>query len=308
MYYYQLYGLKVQSNIEFVQLYSVEPFPLEAADMDIWVEKSDELSKPFEKIKAAGKYFDITDHGIWFDNQAGHFLVETQNGKTIMKCIKYSDITYDEAKAFLLGNCLAIAMTQRKKLAIHGSTLLVGEKAIIVCGGSGSGKSTTAMGVIDKGAGLLADDISVIDIVSESGKAIAYPGFPEQKLCRDAALERGLELDSLRYIDEDKDKFALDRDSIFVKEKKEVSDIFIISKSNGSAVEIEEVSGEDSINAVIDNLFLRDLYNGVFSLEPTYALKCIKLAAQVRIHRISRPRDKDTRKEIVDIIFDELAR
>ncbi|MDC7294819.1 MULTISPECIES: HPr kinase/phosphorylase [unclassified Butyrivibrio] len=308
MYYYQVYGLVAQSNIEFPQLLPVEPFPEENTEIEIYVENSDALSRSFEEIKASGKYFDLTENGIWFDNSAGHFEIETQNGKTVMKCVKCSDIKYQEAQSYLLGNSLAIAMTQRKKIAIHGSTLAVGNKAIIICGGSGSGKSTTAMGVIDRGAKLLADDISVIDIDKVTGKTLAYPGFPEQKLCRDAALEKGLNLDTLRYIDEEKDKFALDRNSIFVKEGMEVSDIYMIAPYMGETLEIEDITGEDSLKAIIDNLFLKELYEGLFRLEPSDVFKCVKLASEAKIHKIFRPLEKNTKDEIVDYIIISVTR
>ena len=308
MYFYELYGLKVQSNIEFVQLLPAEPFPEENTEIVICLENSDALSRTFEEIKASGKYFDLTENGIWFDNSAGHFEIETLNGKTVMKCVKCSDITDQEAQSYLLGNSLAIALTQRKKIAIHGSTLAVGDKAIIICGGSGSGKSTTAMGVIDKGAKLLADDISVIDVDMATGNALAFPGFPEQKLCRDAALEKGLDLNSLRYIDEEKDKFALDRNSIFVKESMEVSDIYIIAPYSGNALEVMNITGEDSLKAIIDNLFLKELYDGLLRLEPTDVFKCLKLASKAKIHKIYRPLEKNTKDEIVDYIIGSVAR
>ena len=305
MYYYLLYGLKVKSNIEFVQLLPAEPFPEEDTEIEICLEDSDVLSRPFEEIKAAGKFFDLTENGIWFDNSAGHFEIETLSGKTVMKCARYSDTKVQEAQSYLLGNCLALALTQRKKIAIHGSTLAVGDKAIIICGGSGDGKSTTAMGIIEKGAGLLADDISVVDI-DANGKAIVYPGFPEQKLCRDAALEKGLDLNTLRYIDEDKDKFALDRNSIFVTECMELSDIFVIGRHNGDNVETEDIVGEDSLNTIISNFFLRDLYDGLFGLDPMDVFKCVKIASQARIHRISRPMGRNTKDEIVSYIIGEI--
>ena len=308
MYFYELYGLKVQSNIEFVQLLPAEPFPEENTEIVICLENSDALSRTFEEIKASGKYFDLTENGIWFDNSAGHFEIETLNGKTVMNCVKCSDITDQEAQSYLLGNSLAIALTQRKKIAIHGSTLAVGDKAIIICGGSGSGKSTTAMGVIDKGAKLLADDISVIDVDMATGNALAFPGFPEQKLCRDAALEKGLDLNSLRYIDEEKDKFALDRNSIFVKESMEVSDIYIIAPYSGNALEVMNITGEDSLKAIIDNLFLKELYDGLLRLEPTDVFKCLKLASKAKIHKIYRPLEKNTKDEIVDYIIGSVAR
>ena len=194
MFYYQLYGLKVQSNIEFPQLMECDETENVSADITIDITEGNSLRNKYASHLEKGCIHQFTECGVWFHNQAGDFLVETVNGKTRMLCEKFEDTDIGVARSFLMGNCIALAMTQRKKIVIHGSTVCLGDKTVLVCGDSGTGKSTTAMALIDEGASLMADDISVIDI-DPSGVAYAYPAFPEQKVCRDAAESRGLNLE-----------------------------------------------------------------------------------------------------------------
>lgn len=307
MYFYELYGLKVKSNIEFVQLLPLDINMSEQPDMIISVEDGGELSRPSEEILAEGNSFGITDNGIWFNNQAGKFVIEIINGTSYMRCKKCIDVHLSIIRSFLLGNCLAIAMTQRKKIVIHGSTLVKNDKAILVCGASGTGKSTTSAGLIDNGFKLMADDISIIDIDQSTGKMVSFPGFPEQKICKDAALDRGLDLDYLRFVNEDRDKYALDRMNIFHNHIVEVTDIFILKLANDGDVSISKICGEDKLNAITENLFLKDLYGFMFNLDTMDVLKCIKLAGQANIFKITRLKGKDTRNIILEYIGEVLG-
>lgn len=197
---YQLYDLKIKSNIEFPQMNIVSNCLYKDPDVEIVVEETDELAKSVQELIKEGNNFGKTIDGIWFKNQAGHFTIEYREGKSYMVCRKYKDVHISIVRSFLLGNALAIMLTQRNKIVLHGSTLVNGNETFLVCGGSGSGKSTLSMALIDKGKELMSDDISVIDIDPKTGDCFAYPGFPEQKLCRDAAVKEGYDLDTLRYV------------------------------------------------------------------------------------------------------------
>jgi serine kinase of HPr protein (carbohydrate metabolism regulator) len=55
--------------------------------------------------------------------------------------------------------------------AIHGTTVLLNGRAVMIRGGSGSGKSDLALRLIDRGAQLLSDDYT--DVVLRDGGVIA---------------------------------------------------------------------------------------------------------------------------------------
>ncbi len=277
---YILYGLKLQSNIEFPQLILDVDIGSEY-DVEIAVEDTDELSKTVEELRAEGNHSGKTQYGMWFGNQAGTFTIEYYDGLSRIICRKYKDVDISIVRSFLLGNVLAIMLTQRGKIVIHGSTLVMGDKTFMVCGDSGAGKSTLSMALQDKGAKLMADDISVIDADSD-GECYAYSGFPEQKLCRDAAERQGYDLDLLKYVNEDHEKHSIDRNDIFLEGKRRPVAMFVLRKKSADAMSTKvmasEITGADKVNAITDRFFLSGLYHGVFVLEPEEMMKCVMLA------------------------------
>lgn len=305
MYRYSLYGLIVDSNTEFPQLLECS----EQGDANITIDINNEnsLKEKYNFLLEKGCIHHFTEHGVWFHNHAGDFLVETIGDKTRMICEKNDDTDIGIARSFLMGNCIALAMTQRKKIVLHGSTLRMGDKTVLVCGDSGTGKSTTAMALIDKGALLMADDISVIDI-DHDGTAYAYPAFPEQKLCRDAVVSRGLNVDELRYIDEERDKFSYLRNDIFVNEKQKVDcmiSLHLSSSRQGKAesdngVMINEIDGGEKVNVITNRFFLDWLYGYELSLEPSEMMKCVALAAQINVFDVTRTKGIDTKEKLVN--------
>lgn len=311
MYRYSLYGLIAESNTEFPQL--LECNKQGEADITIDISKEKTLKEKYRSLLEKGHIHFFTEHGVWFHNQAGDFLVETINEKTRMICEKNENTDVGIARSFLMGNCIALAMTQRKKIVLHGSTVSIGDKTVLVCGDSGTGKSTTSMALIDEGGKLLADDISVLD-VGKDGLVYSYPGFPEQKLCRDAAESNGYDLEKLRYIDEDRDKFSVDRRDIFVNEKRKVDamvSLHIIPRAVNdeeyvNGVKLRFIDGAEKVNAITSRFFLEWLYGYGIGLEPDEMLKCVYLADQINIIDVTRVRGVETKKEVVDRILENI--
>ena len=307
---YRVYGLVFKSNSDFPQLIPDDASDAQNYDVEVVVEESDELSKTVQELQAEGKNFGKTADGIWFKNQAGYFTVEYRDGMSYMTCRKYKDVHVSIVRSFLLGNALAVMLTQRRKIVLHGSTLVIGDKTIMVCGDSGAGKSTLSMALQDKGAKLMADDISVIDVDPSDGKCYAYSGFPEQKLCRDAAVRQGYDLDTLRYVNEDRDKYSIDSNSIFVEGKRIPDALFLLHKGNIGKMSEEvvsyEVIGAEKVNAITDRFFLNELYHGFLSLSPENMLKCVALAGQIKIVDMTRAVELDTISKLTEVILDNI--
>lgn len=60
---------------------------------------------------------------------------------------------------------IALLTTDRPLVALHGSALRCpGNDTIAIIGDSGAGKSTTALGLVRRGATLLADDLVLVDV------------------------------------------------------------------------------------------------------------------------------------------------
>ncbi|MEG0086908.1 MAG: hypothetical protein RR817_10585, partial [Niameybacter sp.] len=86
-------------------------------------------------------------------------------------------------KIFVMCSCLGFIMIQRNKVAIHGGTVVMGNKAVVITGNRGAGKSTLTTALRKKGYKFLADDVAATTLID---RPMVQCGFPYQKLCEDA--------------------------------------------------------------------------------------------------------------------------
>lgn len=319
MFIYKLYGIRAKSNIEFPQLVTIaDACKEENFDIVIEVTQGAELRAKLADAKNPDAKVGETEYGMWFSNQAGTFLLEHKGEISYMTCDKYEGVPDSIVRSFLLGNCIAIIMTLRKKVVLHGSTIVVKDKTVIVCGDSGTGKSTTAMALLDLGGKMLSDDISVLDVDHDDGIVYSLPGFPEQKLCRDAAVDNGFDLNTLTYIDEDRDKFSVDRRNIFLTEKKKVDTLILLHTASDETAEndksfekgvcLKKIDGANKINAITDSFFLNWMYGKGLILPPSVMMKCVTLAGQIDILDITRACNMNTKEFLIERLVEAIKR
>lgn len=93
-------------------------------------------------------------------------------------------IVHPDLVEFLLGPMFGLLCLGRGLFPLHGSTVNIGGRAIILVGAAGSGKSTLAAALVRRGHALVSDDLCLIDRYS-SGIPMVLPTFPRVKLWRD---------------------------------------------------------------------------------------------------------------------------
>jgi hypothetical protein len=74
-----------------------------------------------------------------------------------------AEYTRDDLAAYALGPVLTIALHLQGAVLLHASAAVIGGKAVLFAGSSGSGKSTTAAMLHRLGYTILSDDITEID-------------------------------------------------------------------------------------------------------------------------------------------------
>lgn len=98
--------------------------------------------------------------------EVGKFLITS--GRRII-CDPRSDADAGLLKAFISGPVMAILLHQRKMMPLHASCVALNGKAIAFVGGSGSGKSTTAVMLHKRGYDFVSDDILTLRFPAEDG-------------------------------------------------------------------------------------------------------------------------------------------
>ena len=88
--------------------------------------------------------------------------------------------------------------------------------AILISGTSGSGKSTLAAALWRRGYRLLADDVCAVAPKPDgTATPIVLPGYPQTKLWADTTRRLALDLDSLRRVRPQLDKYAVPLEAEF---------------------------------------------------------------------------------------------
>lgn len=294
MYFYKIYGKKVFSELEFPQLVSIDPLPMEEADIIV---QSGTISEEIKNQENEKKY-SFGEKISWLINRTTWFVVE--EGRYITYELRPGgNIGY--LRTYLLGYGLSMLHMQRGEMAIHCSAVSFNGEAILIAGESGSGKSTVTTRFLDEGYSLMADDVALVKM--ESGRAIAYPAFPYQKLCRDAAVQKGYDLNELIYIDEQKDKFMVPFSGDFSLEGKPIKMMLcLVAGEQIKEPYMKEITGIDKFHFCVNNLFLRKLLR-----EQRYGMltgpKCLEIASAMPMYVVGRPLQGDTE----DVIWQKIS-
>lgn len=90
-----------------------------------------------------------------------------------------------DVRTFLFGTCLAVLCFQRGMLPFHASAVKIADKAVLLAGNSGLGKSSLAAALHQRGHSFLSDDLCAIEF-QESASPLLWPAFPRMKLSEEA--------------------------------------------------------------------------------------------------------------------------
>lgn len=292
MYFYKLYGMKVASDLQFGQLVVCEDE--QEADIEICAGVIPEDIKTQEELRK----YSFGNERSWLANLTCYLFIE--NGRKLTYELKQDgNVMY--LQSYILGFGMSMLAMQRGLISIHCSALANDKGALLIAGESGAGKSTLTAAFLDQGYRLMADDMAWVE-VTDGQKVLASPAFPYQKLCRDAAIAKGYNLDELLYINEEKDKFLAPYRGEFKTESVPVKGFIMLGIGKEDEVVCQEVTGVQKFHVCVNNLFLRHLL-GAAKYDPQISHKCLKMASGIPVYFIGRPDGKDTAKEVIEKAF-----
>ena len=292
-YKYKVYGLNISSDILMPELLASNN--REDADVNI---SYGILPKETSQEMDAGRNFHFEKEKMWFYimDVAKYYI---HSGTTIIvePC---NNANSHDIKAFLLGSAFGMLLIQRNIIAIHGGTIVVNGQAIIITGEQGAGKSTLTSALREKGYFFMADDVSVIGKRIDT-KHIIHPGYPQQKLCRDAMEKMGYNIKAFKRIDEGRDKYAIPVHKSFIKEPIQLGAVFEIIIGEEPHVKIEEITGTEKLKLLLKNIYRVEVshYSG---MSPEYFKNCIDIVKRVPCFKIKRPKAKFSVEEQISAI------
>ncbi len=205
-------------------------FPKSASVPDIKIHKGDfELPKLKKtKIQRAGVW------ALYGIDKAYHYL--SWPGFVDFK-ISNTEIIYRKAEAcpdglfsiYVSSEALGTCLFLRGYFLLHGSAVLIKNKAAVFIGTPGAGKSTTVAAYARAGFTVLSDDMVAIRFDKSLGFKVLAAG-PEIKIWSDSAKQLGFNLQELEPAWEGKDKYLFSQTHFPENQSFELESINIILK------------------------------------------------------------------------------
>ena len=289
-YKYRAFGLNIQSEFD------IPEFLESSFDEPQVTVKFGDIPSHLEEPEKKGVRYQLRDKEffLWLDNIAGYYV---QNGTTI-SIQKADDSTMKEVRLFMTGLIFSALLQQRGIFALHGSTVKRGNEAFLICGNSGAGKSTLTREFLNDNYQLLSDDISVVS--EQDGTIFVQPAFPFIKLWKDSM--EHLEMDELSgaKLREQMDKYGFSLKDEFYSEALPVKNIFILTPHNKPEYKREQLKGIEKFNTLKDHTYRFQFISN--TTRPFHFELINKIAAQIPVHRITRPQAPINTADLKDVI------
>ena len=158
--YFRVYGLTLRANAPIAGLVPLRASPF---DVDIHLDSLDGA------------------HGRTFEYSDARFVVSSDASEIWGTWTS----TPEDAATYLLGPVLAYTVRARGTLALHASSIVTREHAVLIAGAPGAGKSTVAAACALRGATVITDDVAAIEW--RDARPFVLAGYPRVRVWGDVA-------------------------------------------------------------------------------------------------------------------------
>ncbi|MCF8346878.1 MAG: hypothetical protein K9G38_06670 [Bacteroidales bacterium] len=294
---YHTFGLNIQSDFEIPELPEKK---FDTADVEIsYGENPVALTNP----RGKGVLYQAKKDDFLFRlDTVGSYRVQEGNKITVERLNSATD---EEIRLFLLGSAFGAMIQQRDLLPFHGSTVVKDNKAYVIGGVSGAGKSSLAATLVKRGYSLLADDISVIRTNKE--KVMVCPGIPHLKLWEDVMKKLEEDLTLYPKVRPQLLKYRKPAGPEFTNQSTELHSIHVLSSKNTPGFETEAVKGVEKFNLLKNNTYRYQYLDGLEKTVHHFRLTT-DIAARSRVYRLKRPSSPLLLNELADYFEEEIVR
>jgi len=296
MYFYELFGLHLLSEIELPELIAGDAS--KPPDLSI---RCVATARPVEGPTYADDTLACNARAFRLARPEADYLVE--DGARILVAPMGEDLR--TLRVYLLGSIMGALCYQRGWLPMHANAIELNGRAFLVCGDSGTGKSTLAAHFIRRGLRVAGDDVSAIDFAG--GGPLARPGVPRVKLWADALDRLGLPKPPEARVLPDNEKYALPIFDQQARTPLPVGGIFILQDGKGGeAPRISPLYGAEAVDALMANTY-RASYPGGMGLQGAHFARLAALAAAAPVFDLRRPWGSELLEPLVETLSAKMA-
>jgi len=298
-FFYKVYGLTIQSELELPELVDVEP---EEPEVRIrfgeFPERLDGLIAHWQGFMASPSAFILSVDGV-----ARYHINDGRMITIAPELDAERSGSRRDIRLWLLGWAFGVLLHQRGSLPLHVSAVKAPNGVWAFTGGSGEGKSTVA-GFLHQRFGhvLVTDDVAVVDLLSSG--AVLFPGPRKLRLCVDALNYLGLNGTELKRDSSCTDKFQLDLN----REKGQLAVtldclVQLETVDDGVTATMERLQGIEAFNVCRDAVY-RPLVAACFR-QPHETMETLaNLCRKVPIYRLRRPRGFEVFEQSLEALSD----
>lgn len=290
-YRYQAFGLNILSILELPDL-KCHSFLQEDVSI-IYGDTPDNLDPITSKgvLYQANKdnFLFKLDHIASYHVQAGMKITISPAENAVLK----------DVQLFLQGPIFGALMHQKGVLPLHGSSVTNKKRSTIFCGKSGTGKSTLAALLTQKGYSLLADDISVIKTDGKISTVI--PGITKIKLWQDVAEQLYKDYSKFPRVRDQLLRYKIPDTPSKDMEETQIGNIIILEKKNSPGFELNKISGAEKFSLLVENTYRIQYIEGL-ETSLNHFREISELIKNVNVFILRRPSSPLLLNELVDFI------
>lgn len=298
-FYYKVYGLDIESDIAIDEFISID----DINDNNKVTMMCSKMPEHIEQNIRNNKKSVFSKDEIYFhvDNVATYRVT---NGNLIeFEPCENADPYL--LRVFLMCSCLGFIMIQRDIIAIHGGTIVIDNKAIILTGDRGAGKSTLTTALRLKGYPFISDDVAAIEIKNES--PMVKHGFPYQKLCSSAMDKFGYNKEKyFSFMSDTEIKYLVDAHNDFVYEDTRLFALCELSVEDVDKVQIKEIKGSEKLSKLAANRYRMEFIHSIGGTTPVAFKTLLEIAKNIKFYKIVRPYGQFTADEQVELLEEKI--
>lgn len=286
-FFYQVYGLTVQSELELPELCPITPCKCEATVRfgDV-PDCLDDSINDFDWISYSSRRCLLRIENI------GRFLVEKGNTIIVDRRLDRSrergfEVPAADVRVFLLGSAFGALLHQRDLLPLHVSAVESSGGIWAFTGNSGAGKSTMAGWFHRKYSWpMISDDVSVIR--PEFEEALLFPGPRKLKLWEDAVEYLGCKDEKLVQDLTNTPKFQLYLSDLNQYQPQPMRGLVALERCDeGERPRLEKLKGAQALKVIMDAVYRP--YMAEWFRDPGELMQnLVKLCNQVDVYRFRR--------------------
>ena len=278
----------------------------------LWVRKARALApSPMHakigELQAVGSSCTITAYGAeeYFGlaySDGTQFVIDGEARRVWGACPL--PLTMEDLAVYLRGPVMGFVLRRRGVMALHASSVAIEGRAVVLCGPSEAGKSTSAAALALRGVPVLSDDVTAL---SEGGAGFQVePGYPRICLWPDAVRDLLGQPDALPKLTPSWEKCFLPLDgnnARFEEHRKSLGAVYLLAPrtAEANAPRIEELGTREALLELVQNTYMNWLLDRNQRAAEFDALS--KLVTQVPVRRIVPHADPRRIGELCDLIL-----